>query len=158
MTHLDTWNTNYGQKKGWESNCQFDSRPQKVKNRPNFLRCRWRATYRWKALDEVYNFVLDLSQSEVFTQSDGPPKLQESQLWEFRNSHLGFLGQNAIWVPVPWPGTKYIIRGKMVASPKSEPWWVLWVRVCPWFVLAQKVPKLCINQLVVWFTQVRVSD
>jgi hypothetical protein len=25
ITHLDTWNTSYGQKKGWESNWQFDS-------------------------------------------------------------------------------------------------------------------------------------
>jgi hypothetical protein len=40
MTHLDIWNTSYGQKKGRESNCQFDSRPLKVKNRPNFLVCR----------------------------------------------------------------------------------------------------------------------
>jgi len=27
---------------------------------PNFLTCRWCATYCWKALDEGYNFVLDL--------------------------------------------------------------------------------------------------
>jgi hypothetical protein len=26
MIHLGTWNTTYGQKKGWESNCQFDFR------------------------------------------------------------------------------------------------------------------------------------
>ncbi len=60
ITHLDTSNTSYGQKKGRESNCQFDSRPLKVKNRPNFLMCRWRATYSWKALDEDYNFASDL--------------------------------------------------------------------------------------------------
>ncbi len=45
MTHLDTSNTSYGQKKGRESNWQIDSRPLKVKNHPNFLPCRWRATY-----------------------------------------------------------------------------------------------------------------
>jgi hypothetical protein len=28
-----------------------------------------------------------------------------------------------------WRGAKYIIRGKVVASPKSGPWWVLCVRV-----------------------------
>jgi hypothetical protein len=39
---------------------QFDSRPLKVKNRPDFLVCRWCATYRWKALDKEYNFSLDL--------------------------------------------------------------------------------------------------
>jgi len=46
MTHLDTSNTNYGQKKGRESNCQFDSRPLKVRNCLDFLMCRWCATYR----------------------------------------------------------------------------------------------------------------
>jgi hypothetical protein len=57
MTHLGSWNIIYGQKKGWESNWQFDSRPLKVKNRPNFLVCRWRATYDWKALNKGYNFA-----------------------------------------------------------------------------------------------------
>jgi hypothetical protein len=60
MTHLDIHNTSYGQKKGWESNWQFDSRPQKVENRFNSLACRWRSTCRWKDLDEGYNFTLDL--------------------------------------------------------------------------------------------------
>jgi len=59
IAHLDIWNISYGQKKGRESNCQFDSRPQKVGNRPNLLSCRGRATYRWKALNESYNFSLD---------------------------------------------------------------------------------------------------
>jgi hypothetical protein len=60
MTHLDIWNTNYGQKKGRESNWQFDSRSLKVENRPNFLACRWFATYPWKALDKGYNFASKL--------------------------------------------------------------------------------------------------
>jgi hypothetical protein len=60
IAHLDIWNTSYAQKKGRESNYQFDSRPLKVGNRPNFLACRQLATYRWKALDEGYNFALDL--------------------------------------------------------------------------------------------------
>jgi hypothetical protein len=45
-----------------------------------------------------------------------------------------------------WRGTKYTIRGKVVASPKSRPWWILWIRVCPWLVLAPKVLQLCTNQ------------
>jgi hypothetical protein len=59
IAHLDIWNTSYGQKKGRESNCQFDSRPQKVRNRPDLLSCRGRATYRWKSFDESYNFASD---------------------------------------------------------------------------------------------------
>jgi hypothetical protein len=41
-------------------NWQFDSRPLKVRNRPDFLACKWRVTSRWKALDKGYNFSLDL--------------------------------------------------------------------------------------------------
>jgi hypothetical protein len=60
MTHLDNSNTTYGQKKGRESNWRFDSRPLKVGNRPNFLACRWRVTYHWKAINEGYNFASNL--------------------------------------------------------------------------------------------------
>jgi hypothetical protein len=40
QSHLDICNINYGRKKGQESNWQFDSRPLKVKNRPNSGTCR----------------------------------------------------------------------------------------------------------------------
>jgi hypothetical protein len=59
IAHLDIWNTSYGQKKGQESNCQFDFRPKKVGNWPNLLDYRGLATYRWKSFDESYNFDLD---------------------------------------------------------------------------------------------------
>jgi hypothetical protein len=57
-----------------------------------------------------------------------------------------------------WLSTKNIIRGKVVASPKSEPWWVLWVCVCLCFVHALKVLQLCTNQLIIWFVQVRENN
>ncbi len=58
--HLDICSPSYGQKKGRESNWQFDSRPLKVENRP-FPDIRFEcATWRWKDLDEGYNFCLDL--------------------------------------------------------------------------------------------------
>ncbi len=60
ITHLDICNTSYGQKKGRESNWQFDSRPRKVRNQPDLLACRRRATRRWKARNKGYNFVSDL--------------------------------------------------------------------------------------------------
>ncbi len=44
ITHLDIWITSYGQKKGHESNWQFDSPPLKVGNQPDFVVCRWCAT------------------------------------------------------------------------------------------------------------------
>jgi hypothetical protein len=60
MTRSDIWNTSYGQKKGRESNWQFDFRPLKVRNRPDFVAFKWCATYRWKTLDKGYNFALNI--------------------------------------------------------------------------------------------------
>jgi hypothetical protein len=60
MSHLDICSSSYGQKKGRESNWQFDFRPLKVGNRPESDVCRKSATWRWKALKETYKIALDL--------------------------------------------------------------------------------------------------
>ncbi len=60
MSHLDICSPSYGQKKGRESNWQFDSRPLKVGNRPISDVCSKSATWRWKVLDESYNFGSNL--------------------------------------------------------------------------------------------------
>jgi hypothetical protein len=39
---------------------KFDYQPLKVRNRHDFLVCRWCATCRWKSLDEGYKFSLNL--------------------------------------------------------------------------------------------------
>ncbi len=46
------------------------------------------------------------SRSKFFERSYGPPKLRESQFRKFRDSNLGVLGQNDIWVLAPWPSIK----------------------------------------------------
>jgi hypothetical protein len=56
----DICNPSYGQKKGRESNWQFDSRPLKVGNRPVPDVHSGSATWRWKALFEGYNFGSEL--------------------------------------------------------------------------------------------------
>jgi hypothetical protein len=104
-----------------------------------------------KLSTKVITLLETSSQSKVCTQSYGAPKSRESQLWEFWDSHLGVPGQKTIWMWALWRSIKYNIKGKVVASPKSGPWWVLWVRGCPSFVLAPKVLQLCIDQLVVWY-------
>jgi hypothetical protein len=155
MTRLDIWNISYGQKKGRESNWQFDSRPLKVRNRLNFLACKWLATFRWKAFDERYNFALDLiSIGGLHTKLWGP-KVVEVPTSGISglplDSHLGVLRQNAIWMWASWRGIKYTIRGKVVTPLNSRSWWVLWVRVCPWLVLTPKVLQLCTRLPCVWF-------
>jgi hypothetical protein len=60
ISHFDIYSTSYGKKKGRESNCQFDSRTLKVRNRLDPGACRWSATHCWKDLDKSYKFALDL--------------------------------------------------------------------------------------------------
>jgi len=64
--HLDICSSSYGQKKGHESNCQFESRPLKVKNRPLPDVASKSATRRRKALDESYNVGLELVSIQVW--------------------------------------------------------------------------------------------
>jgi len=47
-------------KEGWESKCQFDSWPLKVKNLLELRVWRMHVTYNWKTIDEGYNFSLNL--------------------------------------------------------------------------------------------------
>jgi hypothetical protein len=60
MSHLDICSPSYGQKKGRESNWQFDSRPLKVGNRPNLDVCRCSAIGTWKALKDSYKIGSNL--------------------------------------------------------------------------------------------------
>jgi hypothetical protein len=94
MTHLDTSNTSYGQKKGQKLNWQFDSQLLKVKNRLDFLIFRWRVTYCRKDLNEGYNFTLDLI-------SIGSLHIK---LWALKVTRVPTLGISGL--PLGSPGTK----------------------------------------------------
>ncbi len=61
--------------------------------------------------------------------------------WEYRD-------KSDIWVLFMWSNTKNTIRGKVVASPKLGPWWVLWIHVCPWLVCAPKVLHYALTNLL----------
>jgi hypothetical protein len=69
----------------------------KVGNCLDLLACRWRATYRWKALDEGYNFALNLILIESLHTKLCAPKVA--------TKIAGVPGQNDIWVLVLWPST-----------------------------------------------------
>jgi len=84
--HLDICSPSYGQKKGWESNWQFDSRPLKVENRPlPDLRID-SATWHWKDLDEGYNFGLDLVAIRRGSRELWAPKVPGLQPGQFRDN------------------------------------------------------------------------
>jgi hypothetical protein len=65
--------------------------------------------------------------------------LQSCESPNFETPNLGVPWQNDIWVLASWPGIKYTIRVKVVASPKFGPWWVLWACVCSWLERALMV-------------------
>jgi hypothetical protein len=96
--HLDICSPSYGQKKGWESNWQFDSRPLKVGNRPlPDLRIE-SATWPWKYLDEGYNFGSDLIAIRLCSWELWAPKVPGLQPGQFRDSNLGVPGKRTIWM------------------------------------------------------------
>jgi len=61
-------------------------------------------------------------QPEVYSQSYGDPKLRESQLAEFRDSHAGVPGEKNHLDVGPVKRSRVYYKGDVVASPKSELW------------------------------------
>ncbi len=143
MTHLGTQNISYGQKKGQESSCQFDSRPLKVRNLHDLLTfmclCHIMLERSWWRLQLFFRPHLNqrFSQKIMGLQSCKIPHFKN-----FETLNLGAPKQNDIWVQAPWSSTENTIRGKAMASLKSSLWWVLKVRVCPWLIRAPKVLQL----------------
>jgi hypothetical protein len=80
MSHSDIYSTRYGQKKGRESNWQFDSRPLKVRNRPNPNACKRSATHCQKALEESYKFTSDFILIRGLSWELWAPKVPEVQI------------------------------------------------------------------------------
>jgi hypothetical protein len=103
MTHLDTFNISYGQKKGRESNCQFDFWPLKVRNCLDFLACRWIFTYLWKVFDEGNNVASDLISIKGLHTKLCAPKV--ARVWI-----LGISG-----LPFGNPRTKWHLSANLVA-------------------------------------------
>jgi len=106
MTHLGSW-ISYGQKKGRESNWQFDFQPLKVKNHPNFLVFKQHVTYHWKTFDKGYNFVLDLTSIEGF----------HTKLWASKMVKVLILGISGL--PFGTFGTKWYLGVGPVARHKE---------------------------------------
>jgi len=136
IAHSDIWNTSYGQKKGQESNCQFDSRPLKVWNRPLPDVRFWSATRSWKALDESYNFALDRIAIQGLL----------AKLWGSKVSGVPFGAISRL--PRGGPGkNSHLDVGSVESHYKGEGGGFPQVRAvvslvcpcCPWLVLAPRM-------------------
>ncbi len=96
--YSDICSSSYGQKKGRESNWQFDSQPLKVENRPLPDVRFGSATWRWKDLDEGYNFGLDLVTIQLCSRELWRFKVLGVPLGQFRDSISGVPTKCAIWM------------------------------------------------------------
>jgi hypothetical protein len=105
----DICSPSYGQKKGQESNWQFDSRPLKVGNRclPNIR--IGSAIRRWKDLNEGYNFGSDLVAIQLCSWDLWRLKVPEVPPGRNRDSISGVPRICAIWMPPPWQAAENTI-------------------------------------------------
>jgi hypothetical protein len=142
IAHLDIWNTSYGQKKGWES------RPEKVGNRPDLLVYRRRATYRWKALNEGYNFASDhISIRGLLAKLCGS-KVAGIPTWAISRLPLGSPETKSHLDVSLVERCRVYYKGEGGGFPQVWAVVNLMCPCCPWLVLAPKVFQLHTNHLV----------
>jgi hypothetical protein len=153
--HLDICSPSYGQKKGRESNWQFDSRPQKVGNRPlPDLRIE-SAIRRWKDLDEGYKFGSDLVTIRPGSREWWPPKVPGLHLGQFRDNFGTPTWESREKEPFgcsPQNVAQRILYGGRWWLPPSPGHGVSCGPKCPWLVPTPKgVPECELTTWVVCF-------
>jgi hypothetical protein len=148
IAHLDIWSVCYGQNKGRESNCQFDSRPQKVGNWPDLLSCKGRATYRWKALDKSYNFALDRTSIGGLLAKIWGSKVTGVPTGGISGLPLESPGKNNHLDVALVETYKVYYKGEGGGFPQVRAVVSLVCPCCPWLVLTPKVLQLCTNHFV----------
>ncbi len=102
-----------------------------------------------KLSTKAINLLQTSSRSQVWTKKYSLAKLQKSNLNSFETPLWESRDKKAIWMWASQRGIENTIWGKVVASPESRPWWVLWIQSHLWLVLTPKVLQHSTNQLVV---------
>ncbi len=159
IAHSDIWNTSYGQKKGRESNCHFDSRPLKVRNRPLSDVRFGIAIRRWKALDESYNFALDRIAIGGLLAKLWGSKVPRVLFGTISGLSRGSPRKNSHLDVASVENCKVYYKGEGGGFPQVRAVVSLVCPCCPWLVLAPRVLQLCTNHFVwvvcrpVWVTK-----
>jgi hypothetical protein len=155
MGNSDICSSSYGQKKGRESNWQFDSRPLKVGNRclPD-IRSE-RATWRWKDLDEGYNFGSNLVAIQVCSRELWRFKVLGVPPGQFRDNFGTLFRESREFVPLGCRcggASQSILYGGWWWHPPSPGCGESCGPKCPWLVPTPKgVPKRELTTWVVCF-------
>jgi len=101
-----------------------------------------------KFLMKATTLLETTSRSEVCSQSYGAPKLWESHLVWFRDSHLGVPRQKNHLDVGSMASHKVYYKGEGGGFPQVRAVMSLVCPCCPWLVFAPKVFQLCINHFV----------
>jgi hypothetical protein len=159
MSRLDICSTSYGQKKGRESNWQFDSRPLKVRNWPDSGVCRWIATHRWKALEDSYKFASDLIPIGGLSKKLWMPKVSGVQTRTTSGLPLGSPGTKGHLDVALMEWRKVYYMGEGASFPRI---WVVVSQVSPKLPVAcpntKGAPECELTNLLVGLMQVRVNE
>jgi len=108
----------YGQKKGQESNWQFNSRSLKVGNRPLPDIYRRSETMHWKALKEIYNFGSNLTPIGGWNQEIWVPKVPGVQPGTVSGLFLGSPGKKCHSDVVPTKKCREYYMGEDGGFPR----------------------------------------
>jgi hypothetical protein len=134
-----------GKRRVGESNWQFDSRTQKVRNPPLPNIRIESATWRWKYHDEGYNFGLDLVTIRLCSRELRAPKVSGLQPGHFRDKFGTPFRESQEFVPFGCS-----LHCKLHSILYGGRWWLppspgrgeSCVSKCPWFVPTPKgVPE-----------------
>jgi hypothetical protein len=101
-----------------------------------------------KLLTRVTTSLHTAPWSEVFSQSYGAPKSQESRLARFRDSHSGIPGEKSHLDVGPVERCRVYYKEEGGGFPQVQVVVSLVCLCCLWLVLAPKVFQLCTNHLV----------
>ncbi len=110
--------------------------------------CRWRATYIWEALNECYNFALDLISIRGLHAKLWAPKIVGVLILAISGPPLGNLGTKCHLDVGLVERHKIYYKGEGGGFPQVRAVVSLVSLSCPWFVLAPKMLKLCTNHFV----------
>jgi hypothetical protein len=138
MSHLDICSPSYGQKKGRESNWQFDSQPLKVGNRPLPDVFSGNATWRWKALDKSYNFGSNLVPIRAQGEKLWMPKIPGVQTGIVSGLHLGSPGKKSHLDVASARSCKEYYKGEGGGFPRVRAVVSQVSLSCPWLVPTPK--------------------
>jgi hypothetical protein len=138
-------------RKARSQNWQFDSRPLKVKNRPDFLAFKQRVTYHWKALDQGYNFALYFITIRSLHAKLCALKVARVLIVRISRLPLGNPGTKSHFNVTPVESCRVYYKGEGGGFPQVRAMVNLACSSCPWLVLAPKVFQLCTNHFVLVF-------